>query len=219
MKVDWKSVGKALLVVDVLVINLGVGFLIYKSQIPMSNIQVINNDQNLNTQTGIEDKLIDLKQEILAEVRMAGNSATPVPTVTQVTKVTQVSQAKTKIKTVAYVTIPGSGSSSSFDWANLGGTDFYFDTSDYPGLLEVYFESSMSLFNGNGRAYVRLFDVTHGIGVQGSQVETVNQSTTVVQSGKLSFWAGKNTYRVQAKTLTSDTAIFSYGRLRIVSEN
>lgn len=220
MMIDWKGIGKAVLIVDVIMVNLGVGYLINKSQISNPNIQINTNDQIPNTITNIDDRLISLKQEILAEVKLAGSSATPVPTITSSQSISK-SKILTnpKIKTVAYVTIPGSGSSASFDWSNLPGTDFYFDTRDYPGLLEVYFEASMNLFNGNGRAYVRLFDVTHSIGVQGSQVETTNQASTVVESGKLSFWAGKNTYRVQAKTLTSDTAIFSYGRLRIVTEN
>jgi len=220
MTVDWKGIGKGLIIADLVLVNVASGYLIYKSQISNLKSQISPNDQTQNSKQDIENRLLSLKQEILAEVQIAGSSATPVPTITSNQSMSiPKTLTKPKIKTVAYVTIPGSGRSGSFDWGNLAGTDFYFDTRDYPGLLEAYFEASMNLFNGNGRAYVRLFDVTHSIGVQGSQVETTNQASTVVESGKLSFWAGKNTYRVQAKTLTSDTAIFSYGRLRIVTEN
>jgi hypothetical protein len=129
------------------------------------------------------------------------------------------SKSKTKIRTVQYVTIPGSGSTSANVWTNLAGTEFYFDTADYPGLIEIYFEANMRLVNGNGRAYVQLYDATHGIGVQGSDVNTTSQTDTVITSGRVSFWAGKNLIRVQAKSLTADTAVYNSGRLRIVTEN
>jgi hypothetical protein len=64
-----------------------------------------------------------------------------------------------------------------------------------------------------------LLDVTHGIGVQGSDVSTASQAETVAISGKVSFWAGKNLIRVQAMSLTADTAVYNSGRLRIVTEN
>jgi hypothetical protein len=117
------------------------------------------------------------------------------------------------------VTIPGSGTTMSNDWVNLAGTEFYFNPADYPGLVEVYFEANIRLYNGNGMAYVQLFNATSGVGVQGSDIQTNSQIDTVVTSGKVTFWAGKNLIRVQAKSLTADTAIFSSGRLRIVAEN
>jgi len=120
---------------------------------------------------------------------------------------------------VAYVTIPGTGSSSKNDWEILPGTEFYFDKSDYPGLVEVYFEANMKLFNGNGMAYVRLYDSINGVAVQGSDVQTNSQVNAVVFSGKVNFWAGKNLIKVQAKNLTADTAVYNWGRLRVVTEN
>lgn len=124
-----------------------------------------------------------------------------------------------KIRTVSYLPISVGGSTGNNDWTTLSGTDFYFDTSDYPGLVEIYFEVTAKLFNGNGTAFVRLYDSTHGVGVQGSEVQTGQQQDTVVESGKVSFYRGKNLIQVQAKSLTADTAIFTSGRLRIVTEN
>lgn len=124
-----------------------------------------------------------------------------------------------KIRTVAYVTIPGSGSSKSLTWENIVGTEFYFDKSDYPGLTEIYFETNMNLLNGNGKAFVRLYDSGHNIGVDGSEVSSVGQPAGIYTSGRLNFWAGKNLIRVQAKSLTADTTVYNYGRLKIVTEN
>lgn len=126
---------------------------------------------------------------------------------------------KSKVRSVSYLPISTGGQTMERDWVNLSGTDFYFDTSDYPGLVEIYFEANIHLFNGNGQAFVRLFDSTHGVGVQGSEVSTTKQPDTAVVSGKVSFYQGKNLIKVQAKTLTADTAIFTSGRLKIVTLN
>ncbi|KKR84048.1 MAG: hypothetical protein UU32_C0051G0009 [Candidatus Woesebacteria bacterium GW2011_GWB1_41_10] len=126
---------------------------------------------------------------------------------------------KTKTRTTSYVTIPGSGSTTETAWTNVAGSEFYFNPADYPGLVSVYFEANMKLFNGSGLAYAQLFDVTHGIGVQGSEVSTQTGSDTVVESGQVSFWSGRNLIRVQVKSLTTESAIFNSGRLRILTEN
>lgn len=154
------------------------------------------------------------------QAKQAAEVEEPSPTPTPVVKTVYQAAAPAKKTTqVTYITVPGSGSTTSNDWVELSGTDFYFNPADYSGLVEVYFEANIKLFNGNGRAYVRLFDVTHGIGVQGAGVDTNSQSNVVLTSGKVSFWSGKNLIRVQVKSLTADTAVFSSGRLRIVTEN
>ena len=75
------------------------------------------------------------------------------------------------------------------------------------------------MFNGSGLAFVRLYNETHGVGVQGSEVQTNQQKDAAVVSGQVSFYQGKNLIKVQAKSLTADTAIFTSGRLKIVTEN
>ncbi len=124
-----------------------------------------------------------------------------------------------KVTTVSYVPVPGSGNTQANDWVDLPGTDFYFNVSSYTGLQSIYFETNIHLANGNGQAFVRLFDVTHGIGVQGSEVNTINQTSSAVASGQVSFYQGNNLYRVQAKSLTADSAIFDSGRLKITTKN
>ena len=169
---------------------------------------------------GIEELKIQIS-DIRNQINQLKNT-TPVPTAkaAPTTKPVMVVQpTRTKLRSVAYVTVPGSGSSSKNDWEILPGTEFYFDKSDYPGLVEVYFEANMKLFNGNGMAYVRLYDSINGVAVQGSDVQTNSQVNAVVFSGKVNFWAGKNLIKVQAKNLTADTAIYNWGRLRVVTEN
>ena len=154
-------------------------------------------------QKQIDTKITELKEKL----------PTPYPTQKRI------STAKTKVRSVSYLPIPGNGSTSANDWASISGTDFYIDTTDYSGLVNIYLETNGHLFNGNGIAFIRLFDVTHGVGVQGSEVRTTNQADTALVSGQVSFYAGKNLIRVQAKSLTADTAIFTSGRLKITVEN
>lgn len=142
-------------------------------------------------------------------------TASPVPTDKPITT----SSPRRKVRNISYLPISTGGSTLSNDWVSLAGTQFYFDKADYPGLIEIYFEVNAHLFNGNGTAFVRLYDDNHGIGVQGSDVQTNNQADTAVVSGKVSFYSGKNLVKVQLKSLTADTAVFTSGRLRIVTEN
>jgi len=215
-----KTVLKILLVIDLLAVNAGVGYTIYKSQIDVNTSPVPPPESGGgNEGGGIEDlryQMLDLRKQI-ETLKLV----TPVPTAkaAPTTKPVAVQPTRTKLRSVAYVTIPGTGSSSKNDWEILPGTEFYFDKSDYPGLVEVYFEANMKLFNGNGMAYVRLYDSINGVAVQGSDVQTNSQVNAVVFSGKVNFWAGKNLIKVQAKNLTADTAVYNWGRLRVVTEN
>lgn len=205
---------KIVLVVNLVVLDIFVGYLVYKSQIQNSKIQINPNNQNSIIKTETVDICgPDCKKYIDAKMVF------PSPTPTTITKTVYQTTPKSKTRSVTYVPIPGTGSAMSNVWINLAGTDFYFNTADYSGLFEVYFEANVRLVNGNGIAYFQLADITHGTGVQGSDLQTNAQTSTSVSSGKVSFWAGKNLIRVQAKSLTADTAVFDGGRLKVVVEN
>ncbi len=205
---------KVVLIVNLVVLNVLVGYLIYKFQIQNSKVQI-----NLNNQAPIiKTETIDIcgpDCQKYIDAKMVFPSSTP----TTITKTVYQTTPKTKTRSVTYVPIPGTGSTVNNVWTNLTGTDFYFNTADYPGLVEVYLEANVRLINGNGLAYFQLADITHGTGVQGSDLQTSAQTSTSVSSGKISFWAGKNLIRVQAKSLTADTAVFDGGRLKVVVEN
>lgn len=191
---------KVLVILDLVALNFFVVYLVRKPQ-PIPTTQVIT--QQIITQT----------------TPVPTPKYIPVPTPTPVVVYKTTTAPKTKVRSVYYVSIPGSGSTQAQTWQDVAGSEFYFDTADYPGLVEVYFEANMYLFNGSGQAYAQLLDVTHGIGVQGSDVKTNVATSTPIVSGKVSFWAGKNLIRVQIKSLTSETTVFTSGRLRIVTEN
>jgi hypothetical protein len=205
------------LIIDLVILNSALVFLFLKPQKIFQNTTV-NNGCNTDCQKSINSKLDELSSK-LEELKL---SVTPIPTPTikkETVVVFQPKTSKTKKRTVSYINIPTSGSILAYDWTDIPATEFYFDTNDYPGLVNIYFESNMKLLNGNGLAFIRLYDSNHGIGVQGSDVQTNSQSDTVVTSGQVTFLAGKNLIKVQSKSLTADTTVFNSGRLRITTEN
>lgn len=204
-----------ILVLDLAAVNLILGYVLYTGRSAGPAVETVTRDTEATVTDGCREECRAYVDQKLANLTFP--TTAPIPT--QVIIRTGGTTVREKVRTVQYVTVPGSGSTRANDWENLAATEFYLDTRDYPGLVEIYFEANMKLFNGNGAAYARLFDATHKIGVQGSEVSTTSQTDAVVTSGQVTFWAGKNLVRVQAKSLTADTTVYNWGRLRIVTEN
>ncbi|OGM26104.1 hypothetical protein A2627_03625 [Candidatus Woesebacteria bacterium RIFCSPHIGHO2_01_FULL_39_28] len=177
--------------------------------------KVTNNECGIECKKYIDEKLSQQLNMVNTQLRVSLRpSETPRPTLKPTTVLPQ-----KKVRSVSYMAIPGSGSTLNNDWTSVSGSDFYFDISDYPGLKEVYFEVNIKLLNGNGAAFVRLYDATHGIAISESVLTTSSQTTSNLSSSLLNFWSGRNLIRIQVKSLTADTAVFESGRLRIVTEN
>ncbi len=118
---------------------------------------------------------------------------------------------------ITYIPISGSMTTTSMEWADAPGTDIYIDMAkDYGKVSWVDWEAVLKVAYGNGQAFARLYDVTHNIGVNGSEVSAKSAtSTQAASSGNMSFWAGRNLYRVQLKSLNSYEVTFSGGRIKI----
>lgn len=117
----------------------------------------------------------------------------------------------------SYIGISGPISTTSSDWYDAPGTDFYLDfNSDYGKTASSTWDAFLKVAHGNGTASARLFDVTHSIAVNGSEVSvTDNPDLTQVTSGNLSFWSGKNLYRVQVKSLNTFEITFGSWRVKV----
>lgn len=213
-----KKIPKFIFILNLILLDVSVSYLVYVGFFQTRNETSpefkIFEKPSLPADTDSEEcgegcrEYIDQKITQLLEEK----AATPTPT-----KTTQVTNAS-KVRRVAYVPIPGSGSTLKTEWTTLAGTDFYLSKSDYPGLLGVYFEANMKLISGNGAAFVRLYDNSHGIAVVGSELQTSSQTSTFVSGGPISLWEGYNNYQIQAKSLTADTTVFESGRIKIVTE-
>lgn len=116
----------------------------------------------------------------------------------------------------SYVSLGGSGSTKNTDWTDIAGTGVYIDLkNDYSSSAYVTWDAFLQTVNG-GTVFVRLYDATNNIAVLGSEISTSNTTLTQIFSGKLNLWAGKNLYKVQIKSLDSNTATFGSGRIKIV---
>lgn len=119
-------------------------------------------------------------------------------------------------KQTTYISLVGPVSTTSTDWIDVPGTETSIDLQgDYGKNASVVWEPSIKIMNG-GTAYARLIDKTHGIVVLGSEVTSNSASFETVTSGGLNLWSGKNTYKVQIKSLNANEVTFGSGRIKIV---
>lgn len=120
-------------------------------------------------------------------------------------------------KQYAYIPLSGPITTTSTDWTDVPGTDFYLNlNTDYGKDSYVLWEPTLKVAHGNGVVFARIYDVTNKIAVNGSEVFVSNESDlTQVTSGALTFWAGNNLYRVQIKSLNTFEVTFGSGRVKI----
>lgn len=117
----------------------------------------------------------------------------------------------------AYIQISGSGSTKNTGWTDVVGTDFSFDIGrDFDKGAKFAWEGFLRVNNANGTAFARIFDVTHGIGVDGSDIYVTNKGDfTRANSINMNFWAGRNVYRVQIKSLNTLNVDYMGGKIRV----
>ncbi|MEK7168827.1 MAG: hypothetical protein AAB778_02340 [Patescibacteria group bacterium] len=155
----------------------------------------------------------DCKKQI--EEIIAKNTVTPTETVKTIT----ITPAPVKAKAqTAYIPIGGPITTTSSDWYDAPGTEFYLDyNNDYGKTAYADWQAFLKVADGNGIAYARLYDITNKIGVNGSEVSVTNKGDlTQVISGRLNFWSGNNQYRVQIKSLNKFEVTFGSGRIKII---
>lgn len=140
-----------------------------------------------------------------------------ISTVSGTTKtIVQSGTAAPKEKQTTYIPLSGPITTTSMNWVDATGTDVYIDlVNDYGKNTWVSWEAFLKVADGNGQAFARLYDVTHNIAVNGSEVSVTSGTSTQVISGELKLWAGRNLYRVQLKSLNSFVVTFGGGRIKV----
>lgn len=158
-----------------------------------------------------------IEQELAAKLVKPTAEATPTPVATAATtNISAVIQpTSAPNKTTTYIPFSSSYSTMSTDWVDVTGDQAYIDLkNNYSADAYVTFEATIKATSGV--AYARLFDSTHGIAVDGSEISTTSNAFTLVSSGKLNLWSGNNLYKVQIKSLDSSNVGFDSGRIKLV---
>ncbi|OGM15311.1 hypothetical protein A2V56_03640 [Candidatus Woesebacteria bacterium RBG_19FT_COMBO_42_9] len=155
----------------------------------------------------------ECEQKIEEEVAKA------ISTISASTKTTTAPSTTTTLtkKSTDYITLNGPVSTTSTQWVDIPGVEVYLDlVKDYGSLASASWEGSLKVAHANGQAYARLFDITNGRAVDGSEISTSNNADyKLVSSAPVSFWAGNNLYRLQLKSLNSFEVTFLSGRIKI----
>lgn len=156
------------------------------------------------------------------------NAVIPMPTSSPDPVITPTPQAPTQ-KTIiiqstpapashiAYIPIGGSSNTQNADWTDVPNAQVYLDlANDYNKNAKASWEAFLKVENANGTAYARLYDATHSIGVVGSEIKlTDNDKYTLVSSGNLNLWSGRNLYKIQIKSLNTFPVYVDSGRIKI----
>lgn len=139
-----------------------------------------------------------------------------VATISGQKKVTTIVSKVPRESQTTFIPLGGGFSTKETDWADVKNSEIYISIGDYGKDPYVDWNAFLKIAGGNGKAYARLYDVTHGIAVDGSEVPVSSQDFTQASSSRLNLWSGNNLYRVQVKSLNGQTASFDSGRVKIV---
>jgi hypothetical protein len=120
--------------------------------------------------------------------------------------------------TIKELHIPfGGGSVQSSEWADVEGVKLFLDSQNYKAAKEIVFEASYFTPSGNGRAYVRLYNVTDNYPLW--QTEMSNEGNTgsifYMTSTTVPLASGNKLYQVQMKNTMRATTQLVHSRLRV----
>jgi hypothetical protein len=120
-------------------------------------------------------------------------------------------------KRITYLNLNGAFTTNSTDWTDIKSTDAWINLEgEYGKDAYVDWDAAINTGSSGSKVFVRLYDATHNIGVNGSDLESNSATSIRVASGRLYLWSGQNIYRVQIKSLNGVDATFDGGRIKIV---
>ena len=106
----------------------------------------------------------------------------------------------------------GSASSNRHEWTD-SGVEVVINSADYPADISAVFEAGLSI--PGGEAWARLKNETTGAVMLITEVSHNNSTVTWKSSPSFKLHSGNNTYIVQLKSTSHETANLSGARLKI----
>lgn len=121
------------------------------------------------------------------------------------------------IKRVTYIPLFGGGTQTTdTNWVDVAGSEFQLKASDYGTNSYFNWEAIAWVIGGSGQVKLRIYDTTNNVVVGGSEISGSAPARALISSGRLTFFSGNNTYRVQISSQTSSPAQFDFGRIKVV---
>lgn len=127
------------------------------------------------------------------------------------------------VKDVSVVSSPkeyyiplGSGMTKHDTWETVTGVEATIDTSLYPKIKQVIFESYLRIPVGIGWMHVKLYNVTDGHDVWGSEVQT-ESNTAIYRSAPITLDPGSKRYIVMAESTIRADAYIDNARIKILT--
>ncbi len=197
----------------VILVSLVAMFAYFQSQISALKLVSTPEPYSVTTFYTPTPQNLDISSEVQKAVADAlAKIPSPTPVVKTITQTTTTASHGT-----VYIPLGGQGNTTNTGWVDVPNNEVYINLKgDYGQTAKATWDVFLRVENANGQAFARLFDVTHSIAVDGSEVSIVNNASfTQASSGNLNLWAGKNLYRVQLKSLNGFPIYLDSGRVKI----
>ena len=170
----------------------------------------------LNEVKKVKEKKIEPQNETIIQQVISKIIETPTPTPVPI-KTVSPQPKKQETKSVTYINLNGSFETTNTDWTDVTSTDASINlNADYGESAYVDWEATVNAKNSGNKIYVRLYDTTNKIAVNGSELSSETATNARVSSNRLYLWRGQNTYRVQIKSLNGQSVEFLSGKIKIV---
>ncbi|KKR80209.1 MAG: hypothetical protein UU73_C0005G0035 [Candidatus Daviesbacteria bacterium GW2011_GWA1_41_61] len=118
-------------------------------------------------------------------------------------------------KAPLYIPLGTGGASSALDWTAVDALQITLDPADYPGYKSMQLEVSLRVFQGNGKAYARIYNSDDKLALLPSEVSVTTESYSWVNSQGFILTSGKKIYKLQLKTNTGYEAGIQNARIKV----
>lgn len=184
-------------------------YIIRPAEVKVAPVTIATTSAESSTdfQVLIDQKIRQLREELLKTLQ----TPTPKPKAQTVAQ----AQAQPQPKEI-YINFGNGGSTTATSWTDVSGAEITFDAANYPGVKAFYFQANLKSDAPDRQTFARIFDATHSVGVQGSDMSYAGLTSKLTESGSLTFLSSRLTLRVQIHSLNVNLATIEGPKIRIV---
>lgn len=159
----------------------------------------------------VSSEMVDLIEEATRSLTLRVDNLTP----TSQSTTASVAPVSGTVKEF-YIPL-GTGSTNSEVWVDLPGVEAYVNPANYGKITGLYFEATMRLPTGTGKAFARLKNVTDNNPLIESEVSQEGDGSSLISSAKIPTPTATKLYRVQVRSSLSEMKLDN-ARIKIIVE-